>query len=167
MNNPVQFCTRCSNARWVRTRTALGATFRAPAAAVRLVSAARCAIGSMMVPFPNCRRDSLSTSKLKTGTSRRPDWDRAFFDPIDLPDGRWLATLKDAAEYITGLPASEHDLAHWRAAIAALILSAEHGESGADPMLARIGMIQALADGQPKSAPTPRKKAAKKYKIVR
>jgi hypothetical protein len=137
------------------------------AAEVRRVNHAPFAIGSMMVPFPNCRRDSLSTSKPKAGTSRRPDWDRAFFNPIDLPDGRWLPTLKDAAKYITGLPASEHDLPHWRAAIAALILSAEHGESGADPMLARIGMMQALADGQPKSALTPRKKAAKKYKIVR
>jgi hypothetical protein len=94
---------------------------------------------------------------------RRPDWSRAFFDPIELPNGRQLATLKDAAKYITSLPASEHDLPHWRAAVAALILSAEHGESSADPMLARIGMIQALAHGQPKPAPTPRKKAAKKY----
>jgi hypothetical protein len=68
---------------------------------------------------------------------RRPDWSRAFFDPIELPNGRQLATLKDAAKYITSLPASEHDLPHWRAAVAALILSAEHGESSADPMLAR------------------------------
>ena len=51
---------------------------------------------------------------------RRPDWSRAFFDPIELPNGRQLATLKDAAKYITSLPASEHDLPHWRAAVAAL-----------------------------------------------
>jgi hypothetical protein len=75
--------------------------------------------------------------------------------------------LKDAAEYITGLPTSEHDLPHWRAAVAALILSAEHGESGADPTLARIGMMQALYTGQPEAARAPRKKAAKKYRIVR
>jgi hypothetical protein len=72
------------------------------------------------------------------------DWSRRFFDPIDLPNGRRIETLRDAANYITALPASEHDLPHWRAAIEALILSAEHGESGADPMLARIGMIRAL-----------------------
>jgi hypothetical protein len=82
-------------------------------------------------------------------------WSRRFFDPIELSDGRRLVTLKDAAEYITGLSASEHDLPHWRAAVAALILSAEHGESSADPMLARIAMIHALIHGQPKPAPTP------------
>jgi hypothetical protein len=48
-------------------------------------------------------------------------WSRRFFDPIELSDGRRLVTLKDAAEYITGLSASEHDLPHWRAAVAALI----------------------------------------------
>ena len=80
-------------------------------------------------------------------------WSRRFFDPIELPDGRRLATLKDAAEHITGLPASEHDLPHWRAAVAALILSAEHGETGADPMLARIGMMQALQVGKPEARP--------------
>jgi hypothetical protein len=94
-------------------------------------------------------------------------WARAFDDPIELPNGRRLATLKDAAEYITGLSASEHDLPHWRAAVAALILSAEHGERSADPMLARIGMIQALAHGRPTPAPARRKKAVKKYKLVR
>jgi hypothetical protein len=72
------------------------------------------------------------------------DWSRRFFDPIDLPNGRQLETLRDAANYITALPASEHDLPHWRAAIEALILSAEHGERGADPMLARIGITRAL-----------------------
>lgn len=99
--------------------------------------------------------------------SRRPDWSRTFFDPIELPDGRRLATLMDAAKYVTGLPTSQYDLPHWRAAVAALILSAEHGESGADPMLARIGMVQALYAGKQAPAVAPRKMAAKKYRIVR
>jgi hypothetical protein len=98
---------------------------------------------------------------------RRQDWTRAFFDPIELPDGRRLSTLKDAAEYITNLPTSEHDLPHWRAAVAALILSAEHGERGADPMLARIGMMQALHAGKPEPPLEPRRKATKKYKLLR
>jgi hypothetical protein len=34
-------------------------------------------------------------------------WQREFEDPISLPDGRKLLTLKDAAEYITGLPKKE------------------------------------------------------------
>jgi hypothetical protein len=109
----------------------------------------------------------LSTSRPRTATSRRPGWSRAFFDPIELPDARRLATLKDAAEYVTNLPTSEHDLPPWRAAVAALILSAEHGESGADPMLAQTGMMRALHAAKSEAPPVQRKKAVKKYKLVR
>jgi hypothetical protein len=31
-------------------------------------------------------------------------WIKRFYDPIILPDGRKLLTLRDAAEYITELP---------------------------------------------------------------
>jgi hypothetical protein len=31
-------------------------------------------------------------------------WQRKFEDPITLPDGRKLVTLRDAADYITALP---------------------------------------------------------------
>jgi hypothetical protein len=31
-------------------------------------------------------------------------WDQQLFDPIELPDGRKLVTLRDAAQYITELP---------------------------------------------------------------
>lgn len=37
-------------------------------------------------------------------------WLKRFYDPIVLPDGRKLLTLRDAAEYITALPKAEHDL---------------------------------------------------------
>lgn len=43
---------------------------------------------------------------------RRNRWlisTRAFDDPILLPDGRTLVTLKDAADFIIGLPKREHD----------------------------------------------------------
>jgi hypothetical protein len=36
-------------------------------------------------------------------------WFKRFVDPIVLPDGRKLLTLRDAAEYITALPKAEHD----------------------------------------------------------
>jgi hypothetical protein len=32
------------------------------------------------------------------------DWSRPFEDPIPLPDGGQLVTLKDAADYIMNLP---------------------------------------------------------------
>jgi len=44
------------------------------------------------------------------------DWSRAFDDPIPLPRGRQLVTLKDAANYIQKLPKAEQDLEEWQAA---------------------------------------------------
>src|SRR5258708_21577833 len=55
------------------------------------------------------------------------DWSRKFDDPIPLPKGRRLVTLKDAGTYITKLPKlpkAEHTAAEWQAAMEALILVA-------------------------------------------
>ena len=68
-------------------------------------------------------------------------WSASFADPIPLPDGRRLLTLKDAARYIMELPKAEHDAPEWQAAMEALILVAE---SGRPTMLARIGVMRAL-----------------------
>jgi hypothetical protein len=67
-------------------------------------------------------------------------WSTPFEDPIILPDGRKLLTLKDAAEYITKLPKRESDLPEWQAAIEALMLCSRGGHA----MLARIGVMKAL-----------------------
>jgi hypothetical protein len=40
-------------------------------------------------------------------------WDQRFSDPIELPNGRKLVTLRDAALYITKLPKAEHDAEEW------------------------------------------------------
>jgi hypothetical protein len=42
-------------------------------------------------------------------------WDQQFFDPIELPKGKKLITLREAATYITKLPKAEHDAAEWQA----------------------------------------------------
>jgi hypothetical protein len=68
-------------------------------------------------------------------------WSRAFDDPIPLPDGRELRTLREAALYVTKLPKAEHDLEEWQAAMAALLLVAEHD---GPTMFARIGLMRAL-----------------------
>jgi hypothetical protein len=68
-------------------------------------------------------------------------WSNSFEDPIPLPDGRWLLTLRDAAEHITKLPKAEFSAPEWQAAMEALILVAE---SGGPTMLARIGVVRAL-----------------------
>ncbi|WP_426525008.1 hypothetical protein [Bradyrhizobium sp. McL0615] len=66
-------------------------------------------------------------------------WSTRFEDPIILPDGRQLITLKEAADYVTGLPKTESDLAQWQVAIEALMLCSRGGHV----MLARIAFMKA------------------------
>lgn len=68
-------------------------------------------------------------------------WLRKFNEPIPLPKGSPLVTLRDAATYITKLPKAEHDAPEWQAATEALLLIAERG---GPTMLARIGVMLAL-----------------------
>jgi hypothetical protein len=65
-------------------------------------------------------------------------WDQRFYEPILLPGGKPLVTLRDAALYITKLPKAEHDADEWQAAMQALILVAEHN---GPTMFARIGVF--------------------------
>jgi hypothetical protein len=67
-------------------------------------------------------------------------WSTPFEDPIILPDGRQLLTLKDAADYINKLPKQESDLPEWQTAIEALMLCSRGGPT----MMARIGVMKAL-----------------------
>jgi hypothetical protein len=54
-------------------------------------------------------------------------WDQTFFDPIELPSGRKLVTLRDAALYITRLPKAEQQATPWQTAAEVLMLVGEHG----------------------------------------
>ena len=68
-------------------------------------------------------------------------WAKPFEDPIDLPRGRQLVTLQDAADYILKLPKAEQALDEWQTAVACLIGAAE----GRDFLMhARIGVLRAL-----------------------
>jgi hypothetical protein len=96
--------------------------------------------------------------------SRVTDWSRAFTDPISLPKGKTLTTLRDAALYITKLPKAEHDADEWQAAMETLILVAERD---GPTMLARIGMMRALNRHGPKAATAPRRKTSKPIRIIR
>ena len=91
-------------------------------------------------------------------------WSKRFYDPIILPDGRELLTLRDAAEYITALPKAEHDAADWQVAIETLLLVAERD---GPEMLARIAVMKALNRHGAKATPAPRRKSAKIFRIVR
>jgi hypothetical protein len=68
-------------------------------------------------------------------------WFKRFIDPIVLPDGRKLLTLRDAADSITALPKAGHDEADWQVAMEALLPVAERNEPG---KLARIAVMKAL-----------------------
>jgi hypothetical protein len=60
--------------------------------------------------------------------------------------------------------AAEHDADEWQAAMEALLLVAEHG---GPTMLARIGVMRAVNTAKPNREITPRRKRAKRYRIVR
>lgn len=91
-------------------------------------------------------------------------WSTRFEDPIQLPAGRALVTLKDAATYIRKLPKAEHAKPHWQLAGQILIDAAE----GRGPLMhAHIAMLRAINAGKPEPVREPRRKAVRKYRIIR
>jgi hypothetical protein len=96
-----------------------------PAPAVllaRRVRGATCPKGTKRL---GCREASKPSSTRRVGVISE-GWAREFDDPIPLPKGRQLVTLKDAGTYITKLPKAEHATPEWQAAMESLILVAEH-----------------------------------------
>jgi hypothetical protein len=92
------------------------------------------------------------------------DWSRAFEDPIPMPSGHEINTLRDAGEYIAGLPRQQQDQARWHTAAEMLLMAAEDRRP---VMFARIAMMRALNHGKPAMPPPEQRKPAKKYRIVR
>jgi hypothetical protein len=82
------------------------------------------------------------------------DWSRAFDDPIPVPKGRQLVTLRDAANYIQKLPTAEQLLEEWQAAVEALLLVVE---LNGPTMMARIGVMRALNRNVERAFDTSRK----------
>jgi hypothetical protein len=54
-------------------------------------------------------------------------WQSAFDDPITLPDGRELRTLRDAGHYVAALPKATQSLPVWQLAAEMLLNAAERG----------------------------------------
>lgn len=63
-------------------------------------------------------------------------WSSRFSEPITLPDGSELATLREAIDHLRELPASEQDTKSWKTAAHYLTQAAEHDGAIA---FARIG----------------------------
>jgi hypothetical protein len=102
-------------------------------------------------------------SNLQGALGGQTGWSRHFFDPIPTGDGGELRTLRDAGVYILALPPAEAEREHWQIAMEFLISAAE---KGGIVMMARIAMLRALNRGAPDPAPAPRRKRAKRYRIV-
>ncbi len=57
-----------------------------------------------------------------------PDWSRRFDRPIFIQNRQQpLRTLRDAAIYVSELPAVEQDAPRWKTAAEMLTMNAEHG----------------------------------------
>ena len=68
-------------------------------------------------------------------------WSDRFSDPVPLPEGGELFTLRDAGAYITKLPKQVRDTTPWQIATHLLIEAADQGR----PVeLGRLGMMLAL-----------------------
>ena len=78
-------------------------------------------------------------------------WSTPFDDWIDLPDGRKLITLKDAATYITELPEDERQRQEWQKAARSLLDAAEHQDLLTQ---AHIDVLRAIPRNEA-SAPIP------------
>ena len=74
-------------------------------------------------------------------------WDIAFPEPVPVPKGKPLATLRDAGAYVASLPKKTHDTASWQTVIECLLLVAD---KGGPPEFARLALEQAL---RPKGEP--------------
>jgi hypothetical protein len=68
-------------------------------------------------------------------------WDQEFPQPVPLPKGQKLRTLRDAATHIFRLPKSEYHSKEWQIAMHCLIEAADNN----GPLLfARLGVMMAL-----------------------
>ena len=82
-------------------------------------------------------------------------WSRRFDEPIELPNGRKLRTLKEAIAWLAkDIPKSEHTMPKVQAAARMVTEAAENN----GPMIfARIGMMQAINRRRVKEFDTTRK----------
>lgn len=77
-------------------------------------------------------------------------WDVPFDDPIPLPGGGTLDTLRAAGQYISALPKRTQDLPQWRRATSDLITAADVDRAWR--YFARISVYTAI-HGEPKPQP--------------
>lgn len=87
-------------------------------------------------------------------------WDRAFDFPVP-----GFQTYRDAADHIMQLPEREQQQPHWQFAGEVLIKAAE--QDGGWTLLAHMAVLRAMHHGKEMPAAAPRRKAVRRYRIVR
>lgn len=87
-------------------------------------------------------------------------WSREFEFPAP-----GCKTFRDAADMIMKLPKKEQQQPHWQFATEILIKAAEQG--GGWTLLAHMAVLKAMWHGKEPPETEPRRKAAKRYRIVR
>lgn len=90
-------------------------------------------------------------------------WSRKFDEPIELADTS-IRTLRDAADYVMGLPSAQQRKPHWQIAGTHLIYAAERSLGWV--WLARIAMLRALNHSDGPKVFRRRKKLVKANKII-
>jgi hypothetical protein len=93
------------------------------------------------------------------------NWSRRFEDPIELPDGRIINTIGEAAEYALELPSKIGSTPPWQRAADALHKAAEHG--GPFVFMARISFYLAIHGDAPPPIGNPRPTKADRFKAKR
>lgn len=86
-------------------------------------------------------------------------WSSEFDTPVP-----GFLTLRDAANHITKLSKSEQSKSHWQFAAEMLLKASEHD---AYILFAGMAMMKALNHGEPETPREPRRKAVKKYRVIR
>jgi hypothetical protein len=93
-----------------------------PALAVASALLVHGATRPTIIQHRECRKALKPNSTKRVGVISSRGWKRKFEDPIPLPRGRQLVTLRDAARYITKLPKAEQQIKEWQDAVEALSL---------------------------------------------
>ena len=90
-----------------------------------------------------------------SGVALADDWSRKFSEPIELPNGEKLVSLRDAIAWLArSVPAPEHD--DHEVQVAAYYVT-EAAENNGPMAFARIGMLKAINRHKPRELTALRK----------
>jgi hypothetical protein len=92
------------------------------------------------------------------------NWSRRFEDPIPMPDGSTIHTIREAAEYATKLPKRMGDTEPWQHAAGDLAMASEHE---AFVFIARVSFYRAVYGDTPPPIGNPKGKKGHRWRTKR